>query len=67
MAYAATQQMSSFHVGPVLARVERAVAQMRRRARERRDLAAMSDRDLHDAGLHRATVAYELSKPFWRD
>ena len=35
-------------------------------ARQRRDLARLDDRDLHDLGLSRADVAAETSKPFWR-
>jgi uncharacterized protein YjiS (DUF1127 family) len=39
---------------------------VRRRHRERADLARLDDRDLHDVGLTRSVVAYELNKPLWR-
>ena len=38
----------------------------RRRSRDRADLARMDDRELRDLRLSRATVAFELNKPFWR-
>lgn len=41
--------------------------QWRRCARDRRLLAMLGDRSLHDIGLSRAMVEYELSKPSWRD
>jgi uncharacterized protein YjiS (DUF1127 family) len=34
--------------------------------RERRDLASLDDRMLHDIGLTRADVEFEFTKPFWR-
>jgi len=36
-----------------------------RRARQRRDLAALSDYHLRDIGLCRSDVAREIGKPFW--
>lgn len=36
------------------------------RARDRRQLACLSDQMLHDIGLTRADVFAEASKPFWR-
>ena len=38
----------------------------RRRARQRAELARMSDREFHDIGVSRAQVWREVSKPFWR-
>lgn len=38
----------------------------RRRIRERRALAAMSERDWRDFGATRADVMREIGKPFWR-
>ncbi|MCW5751066.1 MAG: DUF1127 domain-containing protein [Alphaproteobacteria bacterium] len=35
------------------------------RARDRQQLAAMSDRALRDVGLSRADIDREASKPFW--
>jgi uncharacterized protein YjiS (DUF1127 family) len=44
----------------------RGVAESFRRARERRDLAELSDHNLRDIGLTRRDVDLEISKPFWR-
>jgi uncharacterized protein YjiS (DUF1127 family) len=38
----------------------------RQRLRERRELAAMDERTLHDLGLSRFDAFYEARKPFWR-
>ena len=38
----------------------------RRRLRERRELASMSDMSLRDLGLTRSEALYEIRKPFWR-
>jgi uncharacterized protein YjiS (DUF1127 family) len=35
------------------------------RARQRRELLSLSDRELHDIGLSRADAAGEGDKPFW--
>jgi uncharacterized protein YjiS (DUF1127 family) len=36
------------------------------RYRYRRQLANWSERELHDVGLSRAGIEYEVQKPFWR-
>jgi uncharacterized protein YjiS (DUF1127 family) len=36
------------------------------RARQRRELLGLSDRELHDFGVSRCDAAGEGSKPFWR-
>jgi uncharacterized protein YjiS (DUF1127 family) len=38
----------------------------RERRRARRQLAAMSERELQDIGICRAEIANEIGKPFWR-
>ena len=38
----------------------------RKRQKDRRQLAQLSNRDLHDVGLSWSDVAYEAEKPFWR-
>jgi uncharacterized protein YjiS (DUF1127 family) len=38
----------------------------RERSHVRCQLAAMSDRELHDIGKCWPEIAYEASKPFWR-
>ena len=42
------------------------IAEWRRRARGRRELAALSDRCLRDIGLTRYDAKREARKPFWR-
>jgi uncharacterized protein YjiS (DUF1127 family) len=39
----------------------------RERARARRQLALLSERELNDVGLCRADVADEIGRPFWRE
>jgi uncharacterized protein YjiS (DUF1127 family) len=39
----------------------------RSRIQSRRDLMALSDRDLWDIRLTRAEAEHEASKPFWRE
>jgi uncharacterized protein YjiS (DUF1127 family) len=39
----------------------------RRRARERRELAQLDRRSLHDLGLSEGQIQFEANKPFWRD
>lgn len=43
------------------------IRQWRRRARSRRDLIALSNRDLWDIRLTRGEAEQEASKPFWRE
>jgi len=38
----------------------------RARARARRQLAALSERELQDMGTNWSSIADEVSKPFWR-
>lgn len=50
----------------LLARLRTLFAQWSAREFDRAQLAKWSDRDLQDAGISRASLAYELNKPFWR-
>ncbi len=38
----------------------------RKRVRDRRELAAMSERQLNDMGMSWAEIAFEIEKPFWQ-
>jgi uncharacterized protein YjiS (DUF1127 family) len=42
------------------------IAEWRRRARSRRDLLTLNDRELSDAHLTRCDALNEASKPFWK-
>ncbi|WP_395019408.1 DUF1127 domain-containing protein [Dongia sp.] len=60
------QPARRFGVDGVMAVFLRGVAEGFRRARQRRDLAALSDHNLRDIGLTRSDVEGEIGKPFWR-
>ena len=38
----------------------------RQRARDRRELARLDGRSIHDLGLSPSDVQFEVNKPFWR-
>ncbi len=50
----------------LLARVTETIALWRRRARDRAELAHLTERDLRDARISPITLRDELAKPFWR-
>jgi uncharacterized protein YjiS (DUF1127 family) len=58
----------------IVARLAATIAAMRRRlaawqamAQGRAELSRLSDRDLQDMGISRATALAEVRKPFWRE
>lgn len=50
----------------VWSRLRATLSVWRRRARERRELARVSARDLKDFGLTPGAARFEANKPFWR-
>jgi uncharacterized protein YjiS (DUF1127 family) len=50
----------------LLIRAFDALSAWQERARDRRQLAALDDRMLHDIGVDPASAAEEVFKPFWR-
>ena len=50
----------------VLADLRETLPVWRERQDQRRQLAELSKRDLHDVGLCWSDVAFEAEKPFWR-
>jgi uncharacterized protein YjiS (DUF1127 family) len=61
------QSRVSMNSPSVMVRNILAIVQIwRTRARFRRNLAALSERELQDMGTCRSFIAYEISKPFWR-
>lgn len=55
--------------GSALAVLEMMLASVRvwrERRRTRRQLAAMSERELRDIGIYWSDIASEIGKPFWR-
>ena len=64
--------MTGFHhasaAGPgVLARAVATLQRWRERGQERRQLARMTPRELHDIGLSNVDAWREANKPLWRD
>jgi uncharacterized protein YjiS (DUF1127 family) len=57
--------MGRHHFGDLSLLVD-TLLEKRRLARQRRDLASLDDRALHDIGISRADVFAETTKPFWR-
>ena len=43
------------------------VRMWRKRIRDRRELGAMSERQLNDIGMSWPEIAFEIEKPFWRE
>ncbi|HEX9587402.1 MAG TPA: DUF1127 domain-containing protein [Bradyrhizobium sp.] len=60
------ESMINRHGSGVFAQIGETLRLWRERAHERRRLAELTDRDLHDVGLSRADIFFEAEKPFWR-
>jgi uncharacterized protein YjiS (DUF1127 family) len=58
--------MTNIHISDVFTRLRQNLHIWRERARQRRELAKWTDRDLHDVGLSWSDVVREVEKPFWR-
>jgi uncharacterized protein YjiS (DUF1127 family) len=52
---------------PLLLRLLDTLMTWQERARERRQMTWLSERELRDIGLSQAEMARELAKPFWRE
>jgi uncharacterized protein YjiS (DUF1127 family) len=59
-------QVINHHGSGVLAQLSETFHVWRDRARQRRELAQWTDRDLHDVGLSWSDIVHEAEKPFWR-
>jgi uncharacterized protein YjiS (DUF1127 family) len=60
------QTMTNHHHHGLFAQLAETLHVWRERARQRRELAQWSDRDLHDVGLSWSDIIHEAEKPFWR-
>jgi uncharacterized protein YjiS (DUF1127 family) len=60
------ESMINHHGSGLLAKLSETFHVWRQRQIDRRQLAQLSDRDLHDVGLSWSDVALEAEKPFWR-
>jgi uncharacterized protein YjiS (DUF1127 family) len=60
------ESMINHHGSGFFAQLRETLHIWRQRQIQRRQLAELSARDLHDVGLSWSDVAYEAEKPFWR-
>ena len=60
------ESMINHHGSGLLAKLSETFCVWRQRQIDRRQLAQLSDRDLHDVGLSWSDAVYEAEKPFWR-
>lgn len=61
------QSMTNIEPTDWLGQARRQISRWRRLARQRRQLAAFSLRELQDIGITPADAWREIHKPFWRD
>jgi uncharacterized protein YjiS (DUF1127 family) len=60
------ESMINHHGSGIFAQLSETFHTWRQRQRDRRQLAELTPRDLHDVGLSWSDVVYEAEKPFWR-
>ena len=60
------QSMINHHQSGVFARTLETLRIWHKRRHNRRQLAQLSARELHDVGLSWSDIVYEAEKPFWR-
>jgi uncharacterized protein YjiS (DUF1127 family) len=60
------ESMINHHGSGLFAQLSETLHVWRERQVARRQLAQLTERDLHDVGLSWSDVAYEAEKPFWR-
>jgi uncharacterized protein YjiS (DUF1127 family) len=58
--------MTNHHGSGLFGQLGETLHVWRQRQRDRRQLAEMSARDLHDVGLSWSDIVHEAEKPFWR-
>ena len=60
------ESMTNHHGSGLLTQISETLHVWRQRQVDRRQLAEMTDRDLHDVGLSWSDIVFEAEKPFWR-
>jgi uncharacterized protein YjiS (DUF1127 family) len=60
------ESMINHHGSGFFAQLSETFHIWRQRQLDRRQLAELTARDLHDVGLSWSDIAYEAEKPFWR-
>ena len=58
--------MTNHHGLGIFAQISETLHIWRKRQQDRRQLAELTPRDLHDVGLSWSDIVYEAEKPFWR-
>ncbi|WP_415914742.1 DUF1127 domain-containing protein [Rhodopseudomonas palustris] len=58
--------MTNHHETSVFAQLGAVLLTWHARQRQRRELARLTERELHDVGLSWSEASYEIGKPFWR-
>jgi uncharacterized protein YjiS (DUF1127 family) len=60
------ESMTNHHDVGVLAQLSEVLHTWHQRYRTRQELAQWTERDLHDVGLSKSDIIFEMEKPFWR-
>jgi uncharacterized protein YjiS (DUF1127 family) len=60
------ESMINHHGSGLFSQIGEALHVWRERQQQRRQLATLTERDLHDVGLSWSDIAFEVEKPFWR-
>ena len=60
------ESMTNHHHSGVFAAIIQTLRVWHKRQHDRRQLAELTSRDLHDVGLSWSDIVYEAEKPFWR-
>jgi uncharacterized protein YjiS (DUF1127 family) len=58
--------LTNTHAPAIFTGIAHKVAEWRHLARQRAELAQLTERDLHDIGITRVDVQFELAKHFWQ-
>jgi uncharacterized protein YjiS (DUF1127 family) len=66
MADLTLESLTNLHAPAILTRLVQKASEWRLRARQRSELALLTDRDLHDLGVTRMQVEFELNKSYWQ-
>jgi uncharacterized protein YjiS (DUF1127 family) len=60
------ESMTNHHQYGLFGRIAETLHVWSKRRRDRRQLAELTARDLHDVGISWSDIVYEAEKPFWR-
>jgi uncharacterized protein YjiS (DUF1127 family) len=60
------ESMTNHHGSGVFSQIVETLHVWHERQQRRRQLATLTERDLHDVGLSWSDIVFEAEKPFWR-